>query len=179
MAQSAPSRGPDVRVTTRETRPQRRRNQRGEGARLRDELIDAAMRILYRSPATVLTLRMVAREAGIARHPSIPSSPMPGKCEPRSSANAGTSSAHQWRSKPVRRLMTHSPLKAQLAAYVRYAMERPSRYQLLFAPTETERFPDIPGFSSPPTAMCYIASNGSRPRAWPCPAKTSRMPLSL
>ena len=44
----------------------RQRNQRGEGSRLKDELIDAAMRILDRSPNAQLSLRMVAKEAGVA-----------------------------------------------------------------------------------------------------------------
>jgi AcrR family transcriptional regulator len=42
-------------------------------------------------------------------------------------------------------------LQAQMSAYVRYAMERPSRYQLLFAPPiDTARFPDLPGLLQPP-----------------------------
>jgi AcrR family transcriptional regulator len=41
----------------------RQRNQRGAGARLKDELIDAAMRILDRNPDAQLSLRMVAKEA--------------------------------------------------------------------------------------------------------------------
>jgi len=38
----------------------RQRNQRGEGARLKDELVEAAMRILDKSPGGQLSLRMVA-----------------------------------------------------------------------------------------------------------------------
>ena len=42
-------------------------------------------------------------------------------------------------------------LKAEMAAYVRYAMERPSRYQLLFALqlAENERLRDLPGLLLP------------------------------
>ena len=38
--------------------PQRRRNVRGEGGRLKGEVIQAAMRILDRAPAAALSLRM-------------------------------------------------------------------------------------------------------------------------
>ena len=113
----------------------RQRNQRGEGGRLREELIEAAIRILDGSPATVLSLRMVAKEAGVAA-PSV---------------YAHFADAQQLFSAIVREcwnqmgqameaaaggLAVGDPtgqLKQQLGAYVRYAMERPSRYQLLFA----------------------------------------------
>ena len=47
-------------------RPKRQRDQRGEGARLKHELVEAAMRILDRQPGASLSLRMVAKEAGIS-----------------------------------------------------------------------------------------------------------------
>ncbi len=45
----------------------------------------------------------------------------------------------------------HSTIKGQLCAYVRYAMERPSRYQLLFAlqPIDANEPHDLPGFVQP------------------------------
>lgn len=48
----------------------RKRNPRGEGARLRDEVIGAAVRLIDASGPAAVTLRGVAREAGISA-PSI------------------------------------------------------------------------------------------------------------
>lgn len=42
------------------------RNARGEGSRLREELVDAASRLLSAGDPAALTLRAVAREAGVA-----------------------------------------------------------------------------------------------------------------
>lgn len=131
---------------------QRRRNQRGEGAHLRIELVQAAMRILDRSPAAELSLRMVAREAGVAA-PSVYSQ----------FADAKTMFAEIvrecWRqlAAAMAECALHAPadpyagLRAEMTAYVQYAMERPSRYQLLFAlqPMETERLADLPGLLQP------------------------------
>ena len=46
--------------------PGRQRNPRGQGARLRDDIIEAASRLLANPAAPPLTLRAVAREAGVA-----------------------------------------------------------------------------------------------------------------
>ena len=113
----------------------RQRNQRGEGARLKDELIEAAMRILDRSPNAQLSLRMVAKEAGIAA---------PSVYRHFSDANAMMAEIvrecwSQMGDRLVRATMDAGPiapfdaLKAKMSAFVQYAMERPSRYQLLFA----------------------------------------------
>lgn len=114
----------------------RQRNQRGEGARLRDEVIEAAMRILDRAPATELSLRMVAKEAGVAA-PSLY----------RQFADADTmikeimrecwqqlASEMSAASHQVPELPPLARLHVQMNAYIQYAMLRPSRYQLLFAP---------------------------------------------
>ena len=113
----------------------RQRNQRGEGARLKDELIDAAMRILDRSPDVQLSLRMVAKEAGVAapsvyRHFSDVRAMMAEivrVCWFQMGDRLVGASADTAASRPL------DALKAQMRAYVRYAMERPSRYQLLFS----------------------------------------------
>ena len=44
----------------------RQRNPRGQGERLRDDIIEAASRLLADPAAPPLTLRAVAREAGVA-----------------------------------------------------------------------------------------------------------------
>jgi len=46
--------------------PPRQRNPRGQGERLRDEIIEAASRLLADPAAPPLTLRAVAREVGVA-----------------------------------------------------------------------------------------------------------------
>lgn len=113
----------------------RRRNQKGEGSRLGEELIQAAMRILDRAPSTQLSLRMVAREAGVAAPSAYPHF---------SDAQAMmTAIVHEcWRqmaeemSQAVLERPNADPLdelKVKMAAFVHYAMARPSRYQLLFA----------------------------------------------
>lgn len=113
----------------------RQRNLPGEGGRLRDEAIEAAMRILDRSPASPLSLRTVAREAGVAA---------PSLYRQFEDANAMLREVERecWRqlgvemSTAAERGRNEPPLKRlqeQLGAYVRYAMQRPSRYRLLFA----------------------------------------------
>lgn len=130
----------------------RQRNQRGEGGRLKGEIIQAAMRILDRAPATELSLRLVAREAGVAA-PSI----YPHFEDAR--AMIAEIVRHCWCQ--VGDAMSEAAdacdgdafatLRARVGAYVHYAMERPSRYQLLFAlqPLETEILRDLPGLVQP------------------------------
>ena len=48
------------------TRPARQRNPRGQGERLRDDIIEAASRLMADPAAPPLTLRAVAREVGVA-----------------------------------------------------------------------------------------------------------------
>jgi AcrR family transcriptional regulator len=119
----------------RNVRPSRQRNQRGEGDRLRLEILDAAMRVLDEHPGAELSLRGVAREAGISA-PAIYA-----HFEDRDAVTAAVIRA-TWDqlaedlARAARAARTRGPiaqLKAQLRAYVRYAMGRPSRYQLLFA----------------------------------------------
>lgn len=133
--------------------PARKRNRRGEGALLRDELIQAAMRILDRAPATQLSLRMVAREAGIAA-PSV----YPHFADARTMMSEIVREC--WRQMAVimaeaaretARASAFERLKNQMAAFVHYAMARPSRYQLLFAmqPIEPEDASQMEGYLKP------------------------------
>lgn len=120
---------------TKAVPPPRQRNHRGEGGRLKGEVIEAAMRLLDRSPTAELSLRMVAKEAGVAapsiyahfRDAKAVTTEIVRQCwvqmgDEMSRAAIGCTSG------AVRDI-----IKAQMSAYVRYAMERPSRYQLLFA----------------------------------------------
>jgi AcrR family transcriptional regulator len=154
----------------------RQRNQRGEGGRLRNEIIQAAMRILDRAPATELSLRMVAREAGVA-----PPSIYPHFEDARAmiaeivrhcwcqvgdamSAAADTSEGDAF-----------ATLRARVGAYVRYAMDRPSRYQLLFAlqPLETEILRDLPGLVQPAYRNILDSIEALRREGRAMPARTT------
>ena len=130
----------------------RQRNQRGDGTRLKDELVQAAMRILDRAPAAVLSLRMVAREAGVAAPSVYPHfkdadtlmSEIVRTCWQQLGAEMSEAAGRVDGA-------GFATLKAQMSAYVRYAMERPSRYQLLFAmrPREADSLRDLPGLVQP------------------------------
>ena len=113
----------------------RQRNQRGEGAKLKHELVEAAMRILDREPGAQLSLRMVAKEAGVA-------APSVYRHFPDARAMMTEIVSECWTqmgdrmAEAAQAVTSGAPmavLKAQISAYVHYAMERPSRYQLLFA----------------------------------------------
>ena len=133
--------------------PQRQRTQRGKGGLLKGEVIKAAMRILDRAPATELSLRTVAREAGIAAPSIYPHF--------KDAQTLMTEIVREcWRQLGTEMTLAAEvcaganpldTLKAQLAAYVRFAMERPSRYQLLFAlpQLEVDVLRDLPGMVQP------------------------------
>lgn len=117
----------------------RQRNQRGAGARLKEELVEAAMRKLDQQPGAPLSLRMVAKEAGV-------SAPSVYMQFPDAQAMLREIVHECWRQMAdamKQALPTNGSqfdtLLASVQAYVRYAMERPSRYQLLF---------DLPGVSA-------------------------------
>jgi AcrR family transcriptional regulator len=111
----------------------RHRNRRGEGARLRTELIEAAARVLEESgDAHALTLAGVAREAGIAA-PSIY----------RHFANrdelveAVVADRFQRLDVALLEAMSSAPdpaaaLRACCDAYCRFGLEHPAHYQILF-----------------------------------------------
>ena len=93
------------------------------------------MRLLDGSPAAELSLRMVAREAGVAA-PSVyahfdSAETMMSEIVRECWRQLGEEMSHDARQ--VEGQGAFARLKAQMTAHVRYAMERPSRYQLLFA----------------------------------------------
>lgn len=151
----------------------RKKSQRGEGGRLKLEIIQAAMRILDRSPASDLSLRMAAGEAGVS-----PTSAY------KHFANASTLMTEVvrecWRQlgeemvEGARQAEAHGAfavLAVQMNAFVRYAMERPSRYQLLFAmePMDFSAAIDLPGPIQPAYRSVYasiervLAAGGTLP----------------
>ena len=109
------------------------RNPHGQGARLRDELIQAAGRVLAATPeGTELSLRAVAREAGIAA-PSV-SLQFADKAD-LVGAVVGTyfdtlrdtiMEAMDQHTDPIQRL------RAGCIAYCTFALEHPGMYRVLF-----------------------------------------------
>ena len=118
------------------TRGKRQRNRRGEGARLRAELIEAAARLLETSgDANALTLTAVAREAGIAT-PSIYRH-FPGRAQ---LVQAVVADRFQRLDDAQLEAMsgTIDPAAALWAccdAYCRFGLDHPGPYQVLFAAT--------------------------------------------
>lgn len=114
------------------TRKRRERNARGQGARLREEIVLAAVRLIDEAGADALTLRAIAREAGISA-PSIYDhfddverilSAVIGNCFVELTGDVVA--AQDGLSDPVQRL------QAGCEAYLRYAVRCPQRYALLF-----------------------------------------------
>jgi AcrR family transcriptional regulator len=126
----------------------RERNRRGEGGRLRDDILAGATELLEQTGSEeAVTLRAVARKVGISA-PSIYA-----HFDDRQAIvnaivdaafadfNAAISAAFEASSDPLLRL------RAGCAAYLRFAEERPNRYKFLFesqilAPRPGE--PEIP-----------------------------------
>ncbi|HEX2282394.1 MAG TPA: TetR/AcrR family transcriptional regulator [Thermomicrobiales bacterium] len=150
----------------------RERNPQGEGARLRDELIAAAGRLLARDgDVDALSLRGVAREAGVAA-PSVYLH-FASK-EDLLRAVIGAHFAALQHAIETEVASGHDPASRLLSgclAYCRYAVEQPGSYQLLF---NTPR-PDIKdsGFAGTPGAAAFqtlvdgvaacIAAGAARP----------------
>ncbi len=111
----------------------RERNPQGEGARLRDELIAAAGRLLARDGAVeALSLRGVAREAGVAA-PSVYLHFASKDALLKAVVSAHFASLQQAIETEV--ASGYDPVSRLLAgclAYCRYAVEQPRSYQLLF-----------------------------------------------
>jgi AcrR family transcriptional regulator len=119
----------------------RTRNRRGEGARLREEILDAARTLIEDSGEQAVSLRSVARQVGIAA-PSIYAH-FPDReaivsalvDEAFDELSAVVTSATDAASGPV------AKLRAACAAYMDFAMRRPNRYQLAFASRESNAIP--------------------------------------
>ena len=120
----------------------RERNRRGEGGRLRADILAGATELLERSGSEeAVTLRAVARQVGISA-PSIYTHFADREAiveaivdSAFADFNAAINSAVEAGSGPLARL------RAGCVAYLRFAAERPNRYKLLF---EREMLPDAP-----------------------------------
>jgi AcrR family transcriptional regulator len=122
----------------------RTRNRRGEGARLREEILEAAARILDRAGGEeAVTLRAVAREVGIAA-PSIYH-----HFPDREAILAGVMDAAFGRLVEVLSAGIaefHDPvdrLRAGCLAYLRFAAEQPHQYRVLFGRTGSVLGPPV------------------------------------
>jgi AcrR family transcriptional regulator len=119
-----------------QTRGERRRNRRGEGARLRADLIEAAARLLESSgDAEGLTLRAVAREVGIAA-PSI----YRHFSDKNELVEAVVADRFEQLDDALVRAMAAAgdpaeALQACCGAYCRFGLEHPGHYQVLFSAT--------------------------------------------
>lgn len=131
----------------------RQRNPRGGGAQLKVEIIEAAMRLLDQQPAARLSLRTVAKEAGITppsiyahfSDASVLTTEIVRECWSQMAL------AMQQAMESKHSVEGFDGLSVKMAAFVRYAMERPSRYQLLFAlhPIDTKETQVLPGLLQP------------------------------
>jgi AcrR family transcriptional regulator len=133
-------------VTTTDRAPNRRRNARGEGSRLADEIVEGAMALIAREGGPqAVTLRSVAREVGIsapsiyAHFPDREAILQAVVVEVFEELRQRLEEAISAESDPVDRLVAGS------RAYVAFGLENPGLYATLFS---GERIG--PEFGSPP-----------------------------
>jgi AcrR family transcriptional regulator len=120
---------------------ERTRNRRGEGARLRDEILDAARTLTEDGGEQAVSLRSVARRVGIAA-PSIYAH-FPDReaivnalvDEAFDELSAVVTAATDAATGPV------AKLRAACTAYMEFAMRRTNRYQLAFAARASNAIP--------------------------------------
>jgi len=109
-------------------------NRKGSGGQLRVEIIDAALRLLDTQPAEALSLRAVAKEARI----SPPAVYL--QFDNRDDVMAAVvdevwsklAAAMESADRRARNRGPYAQLIAQVDAYLRFAMDSPTRYQILF-----------------------------------------------
>jgi AcrR family transcriptional regulator len=122
--------------------PGRTRNPRGEGSRLREEILEAARELLEQGGEQHVSLRRIARNIGIAA-PSIYAH-FPDR---EAVVGALVDEAFDELSAVVATAIDEAQddpiaeLRAACFAYMEFAMERPNRYQLAFASRESNAFP--------------------------------------
>jgi AcrR family transcriptional regulator len=115
----------------------RERNRRGEGARLRDDILAGATELLEETGSEeAVTLRAVARQVGISapsiyahfadREAIVDAIVDSAFSDFNAAIQAASDAAVQAEAGPVERL------RAGCAAYLQFAAERPNRYRLLF-----------------------------------------------
>lgn len=135
----------------------RRPNRRGEGSRLRGDIVRAATRLLQEAgDENAVTLRAVARAAGIAAPSIYAHFPNPAAivgavvAEAFAALVGAIRASREGIDDPVRRL------SAQCDAYLRFAREHPGLYRVLFARS--------PG-TEPPAERSIAAGDGAETAA--------------
>lgn len=138
----------------------RRRNRRGEGSRLRDDIVQSATRILQqRGSEDAVTLRAVAREAGITAPSIYAHFPNPAAiigavvAETFEALTAALRASREGIDDPVQRLL------AQCYGYLRFAEEHPGLYRVLFSRARRIDQPVGVSPSSPDAARETAAKN--------------------
>ncbi len=125
------------------TGPVRQRNRRGEGDKLRDEIVAAASRMLASQPAEALSLRAVAREVGVAAPSVYPHfgdlrALIWAVLERRFTDLAETTNRAAARAHDPR-----ARLRAWCLAYCRFGVTNAGHYRVLFDSWPAERV-DVP-----------------------------------
>jgi len=149
IAQAPPEQEPGQNGQNGRNGTARRRNPRGQGGRLREDIIEAASRLLTSPGAPPLTLRAVAREAGVAA-----TSVYLHFADIESLTMAVTERLFDelLRQQDAARAQISDPCGAVLAgclAYCEFGLARQGHYQVMFAnplPTSGDVPPDqLPG----------------------------------
>lgn len=134
-----------------EQNPRHTRNRRGEGGRLRQELIDAASRLLSEGAALeTLSLRAVARAAGIATTSVYLH--FPDKLSLLLAVYQGhfDDLAQRLEDAIAAQPTASTQLRAAALAYCRFADEQPEAYHVMFsAPGSTARLAQMPPTDRP------------------------------
>lgn len=142
--------------------PRRRRNPRGEGGRLRADIVRAATAILRATgDEDAVTLRAVARAAGIAAPSIYPHFPTPAAivgavvAETFGALIAAIEAARDGLDDPIERL------SAQCHGYLRFAADHPGLYRVLFARSRRSGPSTAPSSAAPETTEAVAAMNAA------------------
>jgi AcrR family transcriptional regulator len=147
--------------------PTRERNRRGEGDRLRADIVAAAERLLSTQPVEALSLRAVAREVGVSapalylhfagRHELV----WAVLVDQYGELTAATSSAMAPYADPDRRL------RAWCVAYCRFGLDHPGHYRAMFESWNAERvdltLAELPGYELLQSLLTAIDGCRARP----------------
>jgi AcrR family transcriptional regulator len=137
---------------------ERQRNPRGQGTRLREEITDAAARLLERTGRdSSITLRAVAREAGVAPPSIYPHFASPAEILGAVLSRALIAFATMLRTAAEDVEPAREKLIERSLAYIRFAREQPRRYRLLFERTALDSVDEVFQPGSDVIAQCEAA----------------------
>ena len=154
-----------------EEKPRRQRNPRGQGDRLRGEIIGAASRLLAGAGSPPLTLRAVGREAGLAAtsvylHFANVESLALAVAEQRFGELAKLQDSVRDEAATAA-----ERLRAECLAYCEFGLSNPGHYQVMFAhplpPGEYRTVQDMPGYATVQQLIDAVAECAGRPAADP------------